>query len=70
MFHDEETRNRGTGSTWIYRLGALRVAICLTLLMLKPKSSALLEISSAGVCKGKWRITAFIEFSEFLKKVK
>jgi hypothetical protein len=33
--------------------------------MLKPRSSRLLEISSAGVSDGSWRIAALIGFSEF-----
>jgi hypothetical protein len=37
---------------------------------LKPKSSRLMEIISAGVSGGRWRITALIFFSEFGEKVK
>jgi hypothetical protein len=52
-------------------LDAVRVTvICLTLMTLKPKSSRLLEISSAGVSGGRWWITAYISFSEFGEKVK
>jgi hypothetical protein len=54
MFRVKVTRNGGRGSTWCFPLGALRLAvICLTLMTLKPKSSRLLEISSAGVSGGR-----------------
>jgi hypothetical protein len=37
---------------------------------LKPKSSRLLEITSAGVSGGRWRKTAMIDLSEFGEKRK
>jgi hypothetical protein len=48
MFLIYAIRNRERASTCICPLGAVRVAvICLMLMLLKPKSSRLLEISSA-----------------------
>jgi hypothetical protein len=59
------TRNRGRVSKWVCPFGALRLVVnCLTLMTLNPKPSRLLEISSAGVSRGKWRITALIGFTE------
>jgi hypothetical protein len=60
------TRNSGRVSMWVCLLGAVRVAvICLTLMVLKPKPSRLLEISSAGMSGGR-----FIGFSDFGENVK
>jgi hypothetical protein len=48
------TKNRGRNSTWVCPLGAARVAVIyLTFMTLKPKSSRLLDTSSAGVQGGK-----------------
>jgi hypothetical protein len=53
MFLVKVTMNRGRGSSSVCPLGAVREAvICLTLMTLKPMSSRLLDISSAG-CQGK-----------------
>jgi hypothetical protein len=41
------------------------VVICLTLTTSKPRLANPSEIPSAGVPCGKWRITAFIGFSDF-----
>jgi hypothetical protein len=54
MFFVNVTRNRGRVFTWVCPLGALQLAvICLILMTLKPKSSRLLEISSAGLSGGR-----------------
>jgi hypothetical protein len=39
-------------------------------MMLKPKSSRLLGISSTGISGGRWWITTLRGFSEFGEKVK
>jgi hypothetical protein len=53
-FFVKVARNRGRISTWVCPFGALRLVVnCLTLMTLKPKSSRLLEISSAGVSGGR-----------------
>jgi hypothetical protein len=44
--------------------------ICLTLTTSKPRLTSPSEISSAGVVYGRWRITAFMGFSDLAKKVK
>jgi hypothetical protein len=63
--------NKGRFSKSVFPFGAVRLVInCLALMTLKPQSSRLLEISSAGVSVGRWRITALIVFSEFGEKVK
>lgn len=50
LFVVKVTWNRGRSSTWVCPLCAVRVAfICFTLMMLKPKSSGLLEMSSGGI---------------------
>jgi hypothetical protein len=46
------------------------VVICLTLITSKPRSTSPLYISTAGVFKGKWRITALISLSDLGQKVK
>jgi hypothetical protein len=66
IFLVKVTRNRGRVSTWVCPFGALRVAVIyLTLMTLKPKSSRLLEISSAGMSGVRWRVAVLIGFSEF-----
>jgi hypothetical protein len=70
MFH-VKIRYRGRSSTWVCPLSTVRVVvICLTLITLKSKSSRPMEISSAGVFVGRWRVTTFIVIHEFRKKVK
>jgi hypothetical protein len=45
--------------------GDRRVAvICLTLITSNPRLTSPTDISSAGVLCGRWRITAFIGFSD------
>jgi hypothetical protein len=64
MFLVKVRRNRESVSTWVCPLGAVRVAvICLALMMLKPKSSRLLEISSTGVSGGTVTDYCFDRFS-------
>jgi hypothetical protein len=46
------------------------VDICLTLIMSKPRSIRQSQMSWAGVFDGRWRITAFMGFSDFGMNVK
>jgi hypothetical protein len=69
MFIAEATRNIDRGSMWDSPMSAVRVIVfCLTFMMLKSKSSMLLEISSAGLSGEDDE--AFISFPEFVEKVK
>jgi hypothetical protein len=45
------------------------VVICLMLTTSKPRFTGPSDMSSAGVLSGRWRITAFIGFSELGKNV-
>jgi hypothetical protein len=46
------------------------VVICLTLTTSKPRLTSPSQMSSAGVFGGRWRITAFIGFSDLRKSEK
>jgi hypothetical protein len=59
-------RKRGRFMVFDPSGGDRRVAvICLTLITSKPMLTRSSDMSSAGVTCGKWRINAFIGFSDF-----
>jgi hypothetical protein len=63
------TRNRARFIILDSSGGDRRVAVvCLTLTPSMPRLTRPSEISSAVVLYGRWRITAFIGFSDFGKK--
>jgi hypothetical protein len=63
------TRKRGRNSERGPSSGDLRVVfICFTFTTSKPKSTSPLDMSSARVCMGSWRMTAFVGCSLFGRK--
>jgi hypothetical protein len=56
-------RNRGMFMVVVPSGGEWQMAvICLTLITSKPRLTSPSDVSSAGVLRGRWRITAFMGF--------